>query len=82
MAYKIHYGHTGQGKTGRTFLLSLGFLALFLVLAHWLLPSQIAQLRGFLLGQANVEALLQDLRDGMQIGEAVAAFCQDVLGGQ
>lgn len=86
MAYKISYDHGKRPATslrkGRFALYTMCFFLLFLLMANWLVPSQLAQLRYLLTGSADLDALLQDLRQGSSLSQAVAAFCQDVLHGQ
>lgn len=83
MAYKIHYRSENYKilpiSKLRLFVLTLAFFALFLVLTMLFIPEQIQLLHYIIFGQDNVEALLQDLREGEPILEAVSAFCQGII---
>ncbi len=82
MAYSIRYGFRKgrrRGNRGRLFLWSLAFFALFLLIAWQVMPQQMSQLQQILLPQSELDKLLQDLRAGDSLGEAVGAFCQEIF---
>lgn len=85
MAYKIDYGSTKRNKEKwrivRFFVLTIVFFSLFLMISWQLAPVQIEALRQMLFPENNVDALLQDLREGQSISDAVSAFCQGIFNG-
>lgn len=85
MAYKIRYGPAKPAKrppAARKLLLTLCFFALFLLCAWYFAGEELLALRQSLIPFVQVDALLQQLREGEDFADAVAAFCQDVLDGR
>lgn len=86
MAYKIRYQSVPQrkpkGYKKRFMLLTICFFALFILLAHQLVPTQLQQLYDILFPYHPVDALLQDLKDGEAFIDAVSAFCKELVNGQ
>lgn len=86
MAYRIHYGHVVQKKSGRPrgrfWLLTLGFFMLFALAAWRLAPGELTALQQLFFPQNQLDTLLQDIQDGDAIADAVAAFCQDIFHGK
>lgn len=83
MAYKIHYGNRRPKRyarrKGQLFVLTVCFFLLFLLSVSYFAPAQVEMLRHTLFPESYVDALLQDLRDGEPIAEAVSAFCQGIF---
>lgn len=83
MAYKIYYGNAQPKRIarrkGRLFVFTVCFFLLFLLTVSCLAPGQMETLRKTLFPQSHVDALLQDLRDGEPLSEAVSAFCQGIF---
>lgn len=89
MAYSISYGvqrHELQERphSGRFWLLSGGFFALFLsgVQLFWEDGAQTLRQLVFPLSEqavAALEGMVQSVRDGVSIPEAVTAFCREVI---
>ncbi len=89
MAYSISYGaqrHELQERSrgGRFWLLSVGFFALFLlgVQLFWEDGAQTLRQLIFPLSEqavAALEGMVQSVRDGVSIPEAVTAFCREVI---
>ena len=83
MAYKIRYGGDRPKKTrrqsARLFVLTVCFFLLFLLTASYFAPAQLERLRQTFFPQSCVDALLQELRNGEPLTEAVSAFCQEIF---
>jgi hypothetical protein len=91
MAYSISYGaqrHELQKRpqSGRLWLLSAGFFALFLlgVQLFWADGAQALRQLIFPLSEqavAALEGMVQSVRVGATIADAVTAFCREVIHG-
>lgn len=91
MGYMIAYDGSDTGKKytvcrrSRLPELTFGFFLAFLLLTRLFWPAGAAQLRQFLLPgdpdvtQQAVTVLVQDLRAGEPVGDAVKAFCSEIL---
>lgn len=86
MGYRVIYGPVRDKHTRpRRKWLFIGmvciFFALFCALAQHFLREELALLYQILLPNTSIEALIRQLKDGENIVQAVAAFCEDVLNG-
>ena len=85
MSYKIYYGRCDRkrhsSRSVRRLLLTTAFFVLFLLTAHCLLPEQLCDLRNVLLSYDKVDSLVTELKQGQNVVEAIAAFCEDVFHG-
>ena len=64
---------------GRVKLLTSIFFLLFSVIAHYFFADQLASLRAILLPQDRLEELLETLRSGEDLVQAVGAFCKEII---
>lgn len=89
MAYKIEYDRGHQKKkvdkapSWRLPVLILAFFMLFLFCVEQTRPEATAAVRAWLLPESTrqaVQTLLEDLRGGDEISQAVSVFCQDIFG--
>ena len=88
MGYEIRYaGHEPSSRKPGTRLpaLTAGFFLAFLLLTHAFWPAGASKLRQLVLpgdsevtGQA-VASLVEDLREGQAVGDAVTTFCREIL---
>lgn len=91
MGYCIKYG-AGKGGTSavpsnsrRLWAMTGAFFLLFLILTHVFWPSGVETMRGILLpgDPAAVEAAFTRMSDSLEqgdsLGEAVTAFCQEIV---
>lgn len=74
MGYKISY----TKRSHRSVWLTLGFFGLFLVFAWVFLGDQLRQL----VFPRQLEELIEVLRQGRDLSNAVDAFCQGLLDGK
>lgn len=89
LSYRIDYGKKPETKVYflRQQILIASFLLLFVISLHASWPEGIALLRKYLLGDTisgQAEALLtmvENLRSGESLGDAVTVFCQEILSG-
>lgn len=85
MAYRILYGVAKQNRTlqskWRLLLLFIFFFALFVLSAWQIIPAELMTLRQILFSHEHVDTLLQELKNGESIADAVAAFCQEIING-
>lgn len=91
MGYRIEYGEltpaprrTSPGSRRFALLLTAFFLT-FLILTQLFWPAGAEKIRQFCLpGDADVtaraaSALIEDLKGGMAVSDAVTAFCEEIL---
>lgn len=93
MSYRIVYGPMpkrkplGQGSMLRVQLMAVGFALLFVFLVRMFWPDGLQALQSVLIpGEAGItEAafgeMVSNLREGQPMGEAVTAFCRQVIDG-
>lgn len=86
MGYKITYGKgrsrsTKEGRW-RLPLLTAAFFLLFSILVRYLYADELRMLCAYILPMANLDALIEDLRQGQSAVDAIAAFCEDFFHGQ
>lgn len=75
MGYRVLYVYEGKKRSSRRrVLLTWGFFAVFLALLLRFCPELL--LPG---GESAVESFCRELRIGAPVGEAVAAFCRQVV---
>lgn len=91
MAYRIVYGPMPKGtcperrSTFRFHLLTAVFLLLFVLLVRQAWPEGTERLRSVLLPgepgstEKAVQVLLTDVQEGEPIGDAVTAFCRQII---
>lgn len=91
MSYRVVYVPTEYpenpqcGAGIRLLMLSGSFLLILLALtaAFWSEGKEVlealAEARGSLISRQALEAMASHLRQGMPVGEAVTAFCRDVI---
>ena len=88
MGYRIDYYdqpkitvHKEKGRAWRVVLGTLCFFAAFLVCVEFFWPDGREMLRSLLLNgqEAAFTQMIETLNSGEGIGEAVAAFCREVL---
>lgn len=91
MAYRIVYGpmpkmvHPKREGYVRLQLLTAVFLLLFVLLVRQAWPEGTDMLRSILLPgepgitEQSVQLMLEDIREGEPLGDAVAAFCRQII---
>ena len=91
MSYRIEYGpaipsqHTTRKYTARLRILTAVFLLIFVFLVRQYFPTGAENLRQFLLPgapgvtQTALDQLMEQLRDGQSLGQALTAFCTYIV---
>lgn len=90
MAYRINYGtdaskqHANEGSQLRWQAMTAVFLLLFVLMVKQIWPEGTDKLRDCLLPggegtQAAFQAFAADLHEGETVGEALTAFCRQVI---
>lgn len=86
MGYQIRYGaikHQSQiPRVLRHVLLTLGFFAMFLFLCLWYFTDEVTAVLNQWMRYGQVDTLINELREGEQLTDAVATFWQDLRHGQ
>ena len=90
MAYRIDYDKTGTRKRiepakSRIAVYTAAFFLLFLLLVNLFWPDGTGFLRQSLIPgdpdvtAAAVDSLIDDLKDGQQVSDAITAFCRELI---